>query len=58
MVPVTTKPFLNRVPLMNLQQGVPAFFLFSKAKSKNILIPATAGKKEDFYHGTGSGIRE
>ena len=58
MVPVTTKPFLNRVPLMNFQQGVPAFFLSSKEKSKNILIPAAAGKKEDFYHGTGSGIRE
>jgi hypothetical protein len=57
MVPVTTKPYVNRASfIMILLQGVPAFFLFIQEKSKNILIPATAGKKEDIDHGSSAGI--
>jgi hypothetical protein len=32
MVPVTTKPFLNSVVVIILQQGIPAFFLSIKEK--------------------------
>lgn len=57
MVPVATNPYVNSVSFIDiLVQGNPAFFLFIQKKLKNILIPATTGKKEDFYYGTSSGI--
>jgi hypothetical protein len=56
MVPVTTKPYLNSVKFIILMQGVPAFFLLIKEKPNNILLPAKAGLKEEFYNGKSSGI--
>jgi hypothetical protein len=38
-VPVTTKPYLNNVNFIILQQGIPAFFLSIKEKLINILLP-------------------
>ena len=38
-VPVTTKPYLNSVNFIILQQGIPAFFLLIKEKSIRILLP-------------------
>jgi len=34
MVPVTTKPYLNSVTFIILQQGIPAFFLLIKEKNQ------------------------
>jgi hypothetical protein len=43
VIPVTTKPFLHRFNFILLPQGVPAFFLFIKKISNNILLPAKTG---------------
>jgi hypothetical protein len=55
-VPVTTKPYINSVNSIILQQGVPAFFLSIKEKLINILLPAKNSNEEDFYNGKSSGI--
>jgi hypothetical protein len=37
MVPVTTKPYLNSVNFIILQQGIPAFFLSIKEKTNRYI---------------------
>jgi hypothetical protein len=55
-VPVTTKPFLNSVVFILLQQGVPAFFLSIKEKTNKHITYCENSNTEDFYNGKSSGI--